>query len=57
MNDKNVIKALKLQKRLFNIINACYKVALLKFFNMNQNLKIIKFRNEIKIIAKLKAKS
>jgi hypothetical protein len=57
VNDKNIIKALKLQKRLFNIIDACCKIALLRFFDVNRNLEMIKFRNKIKIIAKLEVKS
>jgi len=54
---KNAIKVLKLRNRLMNIIDACCKVVLLKFFDVNRNLTMIEFKNEINAIAKREVKS
>jgi len=40
-----------------NIIDACCKVVLLKFFDVNRNLTMIEFKNEINAIAKREVKS
>lgn len=56
VDDKNAIKALKLQKRLFNMIDACCKVALLRFFDVDRNLGMVESGDEMEATAESEAK-
>jgi len=54
--EKNAMKALKLRSRLMNMIDACCKVALLGFFDVDRNLAMIESGDETDATAEREAK-
>ena len=57
VNNINIVKTVKLRNQITNIVEACCKIALLEFFDINRNLTILESEDKTETIAETETKS